>query len=50
VNELDLLQPGVVVLDIRLADYHVVKSSDLSELKIAIQKTIEANNTVRLTV
>lgn len=87
-NEIDLIQPEVVVLDIRLADYdglellqeirnrhhqlpvilctaydtyrydqkaisadyYVVKSSDLSELKIAIQKTIEANNTVRLMV
>ena len=85
-NEIDLFQPEVVVLDIRLADYdglellqeirnrhhelpvilctaydtyrydqkaisadyYVVKSADLSELKIAIQKTIEANNTIRL--
>jgi len=87
-NEIDLLQPEVVVLDIRLADYdglellqeirnrhhelpvilctvydtyrydqkaisadyYVVKSSDLSELKMAIQKTIEANNAVRLMI
>lgn len=87
-NEIDLFQPEVVVLDIRLADYdglellqeirnrhhelpvilctaydtyrydqkaisadyYVVKSADLSGLKIAIQKTIEANNTVRLMV
>ena len=87
-NEIDLLQPEVVVLDIRLADYdglellqeirnrhyqlpvilctayetyrydqkaisadyYIVKSADLSELKIAIQKTIETNNTIRLMV
>lgn len=87
-NEIDLLQPEVVVLDIRLADYdglellqeirnrhhqlpvilctaydtykydqkaisadyYVVKSADMSELKLAIQKTIEANNNVRLMV
>ena len=87
-KEIELFQPEVVVLDIRLADYdglellqeirnrhhelpvilctaydtyrydqkaisadyYVVKSADLSELKIAIQKTIETNNTIRLMV
>ncbi len=32
------------------ADYYVVKSFDLSELKMAIQRALEAHTSVRLTV
>ena len=32
------------------ADYYVVKSFDLSELKLAIQKALEAHTSVRLSV
>jgi CheY-like chemotaxis protein len=32
------------------ADYYVVKSFDLSELKMAIQRVIEADTSIRLTV
>ena len=87
-KKIDNLQPEVVVLDIRLADYnglellqeirnehhelpvilctaydtykydqntiaadyYVVKSFDLSELKLAIQRALEAHTSVRLTV
>lgn len=31
------------------ADYYVVKSFDLTELKVAVRKTIEANKSVLLT-
>ena len=88
VNRINLFQPEVVVLDIRLvdydglellqeirnryhdlpvilctaydtykedpksiaADYYVVKSFDLSELKMAIRQAIAADNSIRLTV
>ena len=87
-KRIDLLQPEVVVLDIKLldydglellqeirnrhhdlpvilctaydtykydrktiaADYYVVKSFDLSELKIAVQKAIETDTSIRTTV
>lgn len=32
------------------ADYYVVKSFDLSELKMAIQRVIETNNSIQVTV
>jgi DNA-binding response OmpR family regulator len=31
------------------ADYYVVKSFDLTELKVAVRKTLEANKSVQLT-
>jgi DNA-binding response OmpR family regulator len=31
------------------ADYYVIKSFDLTELKVAVKKTIEANRSVLLT-
>jgi DNA-binding response OmpR family regulator len=87
-KRIDLLQPEVVVLDIRLVDYdglellqeirnlyhnlpvilcsaydtyrydqkaiaadcYVVKSFDLSELKMAIQRAIDADTSIRQTV
>ena len=87
-KRIDLLQPEVVVLDIRLvdydglellqeirnlyhnlpvilcsaydtyrydqkakaADYYVVKSFDLSELKMAIHRAIDADTSIRQTV
>ena len=86
-TKIDLLQPDVVILDIRLvgydglellqdirgqhrelpviictaydtykrdpkalaADHYVLKSFDLTELKITIQRTIEADSYMRLT-
>ncbi len=86
-RRIDLLQPEVVLLDIRLldydglellqdirnyhhdlpvilctaydtykydpkamvADYYVIKSFDLTELKVAVRKAIEANKSLRLT-
>jgi DNA-binding response OmpR family regulator len=73
-RRIDLLQPEVVLLDIRLvdydglellqdiaydtykydpkamvADYYVIKSFNLTDLKVAIRKAIEAEKSVRLT-